>query len=388
MTTLVRGLIAALIVALGAPVLVLSSADAASALPVTPIRPLEGLAVDPPPEVSARNWILYDDTYDLVLASHDADAEVPMASTTKVMTAMIAIENSRPGQTVTVSEFAAGIGEAEVGLVPGETVALESLVKGILVRSGNDAAIALAEGVAGSEQAFVDLMNERAIEMGLENTRFANTHGLDADGHYTSAADLLEMSLAAMEYPTFVDAVSAKVYRFPADPEGNPRVVEATNLLLWSYEGAIGVKTGFTFKAGLTLAAAAERDGRRIYAVVLGSEGPEAHFTDAAALLDYGFESFGVVPLIIEGERYGLLRSGEVSGPLLAAGTVEAFVHIAATGMLAPQLALSEGEPVLVVPDSDGAADDMVPVTAEPGPPLPGTAEALGWFRNWFGGDG
>jgi D-alanyl-D-alanine carboxypeptidase len=304
-----------------------------------------------------------------------------MASTTKIMTGIVAFENSTPDQTVVVSENAAGIGEAEVGLEVGESVALGPLTTGLLVRSGNDAAIALAEGVSGTVEAFVEQMNDKAAELGLEHTRFANPHGLDEPGHYTSASDLLDMTRAAMDIPAFTAAVAAKVYRFPPEEDGSSRVVENTNLMLWSYEGTIGGKTGFTFDAGLVLSVVAERDGRRLYAVVMGSEGENAHFEDASALLDYGFESFGVVPLIIEGSSYGLLRSGDVEAPLLAAGTVEAFVHIAAAGVLAPELALVGGDPVLVV----GEESSPVAVASGDEAPLPDAGDALTWFRRWLG---
>ena len=273
---------------------------------------MEGLAVDPPPEVTADAWILYDDTYGVVLASSNADEERAMASTTKIMTAMVAFENSTPDQTVVVSQRAADVGEAEVPLVVGEEIEIGALTTGLLVRSANDAAIAVAEGVAGSVEAFVDLMNAKAEELGLQHTHFANPHGLDQAGHYTSAADLLTMALAAMDLPEFSRAVGAHVYRFPADPTGEFRVVQNTNFLLWDYEGAIGVKTGYTFQAGRALVGAADRNGRRLYSVVLGSDGASDHFSDTEALLDYGFESFGVVPLIIEGETYGTQRSGDV----------------------------------------------------------------------------
>lgn len=356
-----------------------------SAAPVRPLHPLEGLAVDPPPAVSAATWILYDDTYDLVLAAQGADEERPMASTTKIMTAMVAFENSTPDQTVVVSQNAADVGEAEVPLVAGEELRIGSLTTGLLVRSANDAAIAVAEGVAGSVDAFVDLMNAKAEELGLQHTHFTNPHGLDEPGHYTSAADLLTMSRAAMSMPEFAHAVRAHVYRFPADPDGEFRVVQNTNLLLWDYPGAMGVKTGYTFQAGLVLAAAAERDGRRIYAVVMGSDADSAtaHFTDAEALLDYGFDSFGVVPLIIEGDAYGLRRTADGTDPMLAAATVEAFVHLAGAGLFSPQLDLVDGVPVLVV----GEEAVEVPVTSE-SDSLPDGGDAFGWFRQWFGGDG
>ncbi len=368
-------LLVVLMVAFGAP-------GPAAAAPVRPLHPLEGLAVDPPPPVTAATWILYDATYDLVLASDGADEERPMASTTKIMTGIVAFENSTPDQTVVVSQTAADVGEAEVPLVAGERLRIGALTTGLLVRSANDAAIAVAEGVAGSVDAFVDLMNAKAEDLGLAHTHFTNPHGLDEPGHYTSAADLLTMARAAMQIPEFANAVRAHVYRFPADPEGEFRVVQNTNLMLWDYPGTIGVKTGYTFQAGLVLAAAAERDGRTIYAVVMGSEGDSAHFTDASALLDYGFDSFGVVPLIIEGHTYGFQRTASGVEAVLAAATVEAFVHIAGAGLLSPQLELAGGEPVFVV----GEEQLEVPV-ASSSEQLPNAAEALGWFSRWFGGE-
>lgn len=352
------------------------------AAPVQPLHPVEGLAIDPPPEVTAEAWILFDDTYDLVLASENADDERAMASTTKIMTAMVAFEESTPDQTVIVSQRAADVGEAEVPLVQGEDIEIGSLTTGLLVRSANDAAIAVAEGVADSVGGFVDLMNAKAAELGLEHTHFANPHGLDQQGHYTSAADLLAMARAAMEIPEFSRAVSSHVYRFPADPNGVFRVVQNTNMLLWDYDGAIGVKTGYTFQAGRCLVAAAERDGRRIYAVVLGSDGEFDHFADAEALLDYGFESFGLVPLIVEGESYGVQRSGTVVDPLMAAATVEAFMHIAGAGLFTPELQLVGGRPVLVAEGQDLEAS----IEADPGE-LPSMSEAFSWFSHWFGQD-
>lgn len=358
----------------------MSLAIPAAAGSAPPRYPVEGLAVDPPPDVTAQAWILYDDTYDLVLASDGADEERAMASTTKIMTGMVAFENSTPQQTVVVSQRAADVGEAEVPLVAGEEVQIGSLTTGLLVRSANDAAIAVAEGVAGSVEAFVAMMNEKARDLGLQHTHFANPHGLDEDGHHTSAADLLAMARAAMDIPAFARAVGSQVYRFPPGPDGAFRVVENTNRLLWDYEGAIGVKTGYTLEAGRCLVAAAERDGRRLYAVVLGSGEEGDQFADAEALLDYGFSSFGVVPLIIEGEAYGVQRSGEAVDPLVAAATVEAFVHIAGAGLFDPQLQLQDGRPVLMA----GEDGPEAPVSNQSAP-LPGASDALSWFENWWG---
>lgn len=337
--------------------------------------PIEGLVVVPPPQVTAKTWILYDATYDLVLASEGADEPRAMASTTKIMTAMVALEAPDPGRLVTVSDNAADIGESEIGLVAGEQLPLDALIKALIIRSGNDAAIAIAESVAGSEAAFVDRMNQRARDMGLEHTHFANPHGLDAEGHYTSARDLLTMARAAMKNPVFAAAAWSRSYRFPDAPDGTTRQAWATNQLLSEYEGMIGVKTGFTFDAGLVLAAAAVRDGRTLYTVVMGSEGENAHFDDTRRLLDYGFEEYGVVPLIVEGREYGLGRAGGETYPLLAAASGEAFIHLAAAGLLSPQLGIVDGAPVLEV------GDDTIEVGIEQdATPLPGLGQAFGWL--------
>jgi D-alanyl-D-alanine carboxypeptidase (penicillin-binding protein 5/6) len=359
--------------------LVLALPAPAQAVPVAPLQPIDGLAVDPPPDLEAVTWILYDDTYDIVLAAEDADVERPMASTTKIMTGIVAFENSTPGQTVVVSQYATDVGEAEVPLEPGEALPIDALTTGLMVRSANDAAISVAEGIAGSEAAFVGMMNARADELGLRHTHFENPHGLDAPGHYTSARDLLDMGLAGMEIPEFREAVATKVDRFPPAPDGTTRAVQNTNMMLWDYEGAFGVKTGYTLQAGLTLVAGAERENRRLYAVVMGSTSERGHFADATKLLDYGFESFGVVPLVIEGDVYGLRRSADGTDPLRAAASLEAFVHIAGAGLLSPRLDIVDGEAMFVV----GEEGFEVPVEGDEAP-LPTGAEAFSWFTHWF----
>ncbi len=352
----------------------------AIAAPAIPVLPIDGIPVDAPPDVSARSWILFDDTNGVVLGSKDPEAERPMASTTKIMTALVALRRGDPEALVTVSKHAADAGESEIGLVPGEQFPLGLLITTALVRSANDAAMAVAEGVGGDEARFVEMMNAEAADLGLRHTHFVNPHGLDAKGHYTSAADLLTMTRAAMEMPAFADAVRTSQLSFPADPQGNERVAKTTNRLLVDYEGAIGVKTGYTSRAGLVLVAAAERNGRRLYAVVMGSEGADAHFKDATALLDYGFSAFGVVPLVRAGEPYALRRSGTVTDSLSAAATVEALVYLASAGLLMPELSVKDGDASLVVTPDLPHVD-----LAEPErPALPGLREALVWItRLW-----
>lgn len=333
----------------------LGPVSAATAAPlVIPVPPHEGgIVVPEAPWVSAPSWILYDADANLVLDSLNADEERAMASTTKIMTALVALRYGDMSDTVEVSQRAADVGEAEIGLVPGEEFPLEMLVKALVVRSANDAAMAVAEHVGGSVEGFVEMMNDEAAELGLEHTQFKNPHGLDADGHYSSSADLLTMGLAAMEYPEFREMVTTKRLVFPDAPDGTKRVAESTNHLLDEFPGALGVKTGFTSRALLTFVAAAEQDDRTLFAVVMGSEGAGGHFVDAAKLLDWGFGHFRQVAIIASATPYN---------PPAPERLVEVEPE--------PE---PEPEPVVVerVRTTDGE--------------LPGLAAAFGWIGQLFG---
>lgn len=292
-------LVAALLMA----VVFLGAMPAATAAPLqVPAPPREGGLVEPyPPTVSAPAWILYDADAGLVLGERAADDRRPMASTTKMMTALVILKHGDLDERVTVSEGAAGVGEAEVGLVPGETIRLGDLLTALVVRSANDAAVAAAEHIGGSVAGFVELMNQEARALGLDNTSFSNPHGLDADGHYSSARDLLDTALAAMAYPEFRERAALLEGRFPPAPDGTPRTLHSTNLMLETYPGTIGVKTGFTGRAGLVFVAGAVREGRTLFVAVMGSEGQRGHFEDARRLLDWGFERFRSVALVGDG---------------------------------------------------------------------------------------
>lgn len=279
------------------------AAPAALAVPLqAPSPPREaGLVVPSSPQVSAASWILYDADADVVLSGSDPDGQRPMASTTKIMTALLAMKYGDLDETVEVSQRAADVGEAEVGLVAGEKLQMRHLVKALVVRSANDASMAVAEHIGGSVEGFVEMMNAEAKAMGLENTHFANPHGLDMENHYSSPRDLLEMGLAAMSYPEFREMATTVESDFPNAPDGTRRSLSSTNLLLERYPGTIGVKTGYTGRAGLVFVSGAVRDGRTLFAVVMGSEGERAHFADAETLLDWGFERFRSVAIVAAG---------------------------------------------------------------------------------------
>lgn len=312
----------------------------------------------PPPDVTAASWIVFDATDGVVLGSRNADEQRPMASTTKMMTALLAIEQADREALVTVSSRAADVGEAEIGLTAGEQLPMGSLIDTMIVRSANDAAVAVAEAVGGDVETFVELMNARAAELGLNRTQFVNPHGLDVEGHVSTARDLLRLGLAAMANPDFRRAAGLSEVSLPPAPDGTPRVAEATNHLLRTYDGAIGVKTGFTFQAGLVLVAAAERDDLTIYAVVMGSEGPGAHFADAAALLDYGFGGHELVRAVAGESVFD-------GGALRRTALLESQFHIASLLAASPT---PENVPVATIADPSR---------------LPGIVDALGWL---FGG--
>ena len=389
-----------------AAVIALAAAFFLASVGVTPptwatLPPDDGLLAPDPPAVTATSWILYDATFGKVLAEEAADEPVAIASTTKIMTALLVIEQTRPDDLVAVSQRAAGIGGSRIGLIAEEAPwKVEEMLAALMLRSANDAAIALAEHVGGSVEGFGDLMNRRASEMGLTNSQFVNPHGLDHRDHYSTARDLLNLSLAAMELPRFFDVVQARSVNLPTTPAGEPRVALNRNDLVIGYPGALGIKTGFTNQALQTLAAAAERKGRRIYAVVLGST---QHFEDAAELLDYGFAEFGpmtLVPVTSEIRRPltgGLDGTGEEG--------FELFMDQDEAGTLPESQPDREGEQPepADAPEGSDTADrpaadrppEEEPVEAqeevgsvgesvERQAQLPGLRDALGWFRRYW----
>lgn len=243
------------------------------------------------PAVSATGAVVWDPAEDRVLWGREEDVARPMASTTKMMTALLAVESGALDDTVVVSPRAAAIGRvpggATLGLDEGQRVPMRELLAGLLLRSGNDAAVAVAEHVAGSEAAFVAAMNARARELGLDDTSFVDASGLtDSPAHHASPRDLARLGQIAMRDPEFADLVDDFRVTFP-----DFGTLTSRNLLLDTYRGATGIKTGYTALAGLCLVASATREGRTLFAVVLGSDDS---FADTTALLDHGFDDFTV----------------------------------------------------------------------------------------------
>lgn len=231
------------------------------------------------------------------------DVSVPMASTTKIMTAVVALTYGRIDQQITVGADAAAIedgGASVAGLRQGETLSLRDLLYCLMLPSGDDAAIAIADGVGGSQSSFVALMNLEAGLLGLSHTHYANAHGLDAPGHFTSASDLARLTEYAMTSPTFAQVVGASSITLPATATHHAFTLVNTNELLagepFAYEGAIGVKTGFTGSAGYCLVFMARRPAGVLIGVVLGEPTYNGRFTDATAMLNWAYSQLSPSP--------------------------------------------------------------------------------------------
>ena len=243
-------------------------------------------AVEDTPSVSAHSAVLIDLASKNVLFSKNKDEKMGMASTTKIMTALVAAENFDLDRTVRIASEAVGVEGSSIYLHEGEKLTMEELLYALLLQSANDAATAIAIAVAGSTERFADMMNERARQMGLVNTSFTNPHGLSDDNHYTTAHDLAVITAHALENETVREIVSTYKKNIPIDSECNPRVLVNHNKMLKLYDGSIGVKTGFTKKTGRCLVSAAEREGLTLIAVTLNA--PD-DWNDHTKMLDYGF---------------------------------------------------------------------------------------------------
>lgn len=279
--------------------LVLTVPGGFGALPVdSPLPPGALPVAEPPLGLGAESWLLYDASNGTMLLASNIDEPRALASVTKLMTALVALDHASIDDIVTISEEAAGVGEAEVGLVAGEQWTLWELLNAIVVRSANDAAVAIAEHVGGDIDGFADLMNQKAVELGMTTSRFANPHGLDEEGHFTSAHDLLTLAQAALDEAIISRLGRTRVVKFRPNPEGVERRAVNTNELLGAYPGVTGLKTGFTSQAGRVLVSSADQGGRELIAIVMGSED---HFADTRTLLEYGFDTMGAADLFRAG---------------------------------------------------------------------------------------
>lgn len=246
--------------------------------------------------LDARSAILIDSASGKILYEKNADEPLPMASMTKIMSMLIVMENIHNGNLkyedkVLISETASKMGGSQVFLQAGEEYKLEDLLKCIAVSSANDAVVAVAEKISGSETEFVNLMNKRAKELGLSNTHFDNPHGLDSENHYSSARDMAMLAKELLKYEDILKFTS--IYEdYLTKPDGSQIWLVNTNRLVRFYDGVDGLKTGFTTNAGYCLTATARKNDFRLISVVMKSSSGDARSKDTATLLTYGFNSF------------------------------------------------------------------------------------------------
>lgn len=259
----------------------------------------------PAPEISAAAAVLMDWKTGKVLYSRNAYQRRDIASTTKIMTAVLALEMGNPTDLVVVSQNAGWTGGSTMKIREGQEFTLLELLHGLMLPSGNDAAVAIAEHIGGSEENFAWMMTRKAWEIGAWHTRFENPHGMTETGHYSTAYDLALIARYALRNWGFARLVSTT--QWVAEDLGSKwrNHLENTNQLLWTFVGADGVKTGTTDAAGKCLVASATRDGRRLITVVLDSRD---RWRDAAALLEYGFLNYPLVIGLAAGERAGSAR--------------------------------------------------------------------------------
>ena len=252
--------------------------------------------------VSAEKAYSLDAVSGRVLFDKNADSRSLIASTTKIMTALVVCEQCNVLARMRIPREAVGIEGSSMYLQEGEVLTIQELLYGMMLSSGNDAAVALAIYCGGTVEGFVELMNDKARLLGLRNTHFENPNGLDSPGHYSSARDLAVLAAYAMENPIFAKTVSAKTVT------AGQRYLRNHNKLLWMVDGADGVKTGFTKAAGRALVSSATRDGRRIIAVTLNAPND---WQEHKALLEEGFSRFHVQRIVTAGDLVG---PGEVAG--------------------------------------------------------------------------
>ena len=284
------------------------------------------------PKTNSRRYIVYDRISKSMIIGKNEDVKSAMASTTKIMTTIVILEKADLNEKVTVSAKAGGTGGSKLGLKRGDKASVRDLLYGLMLRSGNDAAVALAEHVGGSVKGFAELMNEKAIELGLTNTHFVTPHGLDDANHYTTALELAKLTDYAMDNETFAKIVGTKSTTIYINNQS--RQINNTNELLGVLNGVVGVKTGFTNNAGRCLVTETKRNNMDIITIVLGADTKKYRTKDSVNLIEYTFSKYKMYNLeeqIIEefnkwkniNEKRILIIKGKTSNPKLALGAIE-----------------------------------------------------------------
>ena len=314
------------------------------------------------PEVAARAYLLLDLTANQILASKDLDMPVEPASLTKLMSAYLVFDALKSKkidmkQTLGVSERAWKMPGSRMFIDPKMKVPVEDLIKGMIVQSGNDATMVLAEGVAGTVERFVELMNDQAKVLGMKNTSYKNPEGLTEAGHITTARDLATLATRLMrDFPEYVGTYAIKKYRYPGTPAAND---SNRNLLLFKDPTVDGLKTGYTDAAGYCLVATAKRDfpnvgSRRLMAIVLGTSSEIARANEAQKLLNWGYTAFEAVKLFDAGQAVATPAIWKGKSSTIKLGRADALVVAVPTGSAAQiKIQLVRPDP-LVAPVTQG----------------------------------
>lgn len=265
------------------------------------IFPMNISAQEMPFELQSKSALLMDYDTGTILYEKNPHEKLPIASITKIMTTLLALEAIEDGRIslddeVVVSEYAASMGGSQVFLAAGEKLPVSALLKAIIVASANDASVALAEKISGTVETFVSKMNEKAKELGMENTYFSDCTGLSDEGNYSTAYDVSIMSRELLKYPLFFQW--STIWLDHLEESENNTMLTNTNRLVRFYEGCDGIKTGSTSKAKSCLAATAKRGNLRLISIVLAAPTSKVRFDEAAKLMDYGFANYEAVPLI------------------------------------------------------------------------------------------
>ncbi len=314
------------------------------------------------PTLAASSYILMDANSGRILVESNAHQPLPPASLTKLMTAFVAENELAAGnisatEEVLVSEKAWKMGGSTMFIEVGERVAVEELLKGIIIVSGNDASVAIAEHIAGSEGAFAELMNSTANELGMTNTRFVNASGWPAEGHYTTAADLAVLARATIyQHPDRYGIYAEKYYQYGVDKKtGKPlRKQPNRNRLLWSNSAVDGLKTGHTEEAGYCLVTSASQDGRRLISVVMGAKSEKSRASETQKLLTYGFRFFENALVKRGGEALQTPRVWKGVTDKVAVGVSEDIMVTIPRGQSKNLSAVMELNPTLEAPLKQG----------------------------------
>lgn len=317
--------------------------------------------VPSPPKLAASSWILMDATTGKVIVEENADESLPPASLTKMMTDYIAAAEIEAGRItlddeVPISERAWRTGGSKMFVRVGDRVRLEDLIRGIVIQSGNDASVAVAEYIAGSEEAFADLMNQQADLLGMKNSQFRNPTGWPAEGHYSSARDLALLARQIIvEHPDHYAYYSEREFTYGTDFQtGEPITQRNRNGLLWLDQTVDGMKTGHTEEAGYCLVASAERNGMRLISVVLGTDSTRARVQESQTLLRYGFRFYETLEVFAGGAELERQQVWKGAREDVAVGLPEDLVMTLVRGRYDDLEASVTVQPWLVAPLSAG----------------------------------